>query len=305
MRFDFHPTADGWRVSEVNSDVPGGFAESSAFTAMVAKCVGGAVPAGDAQGEYVGALVRSARRRDGVIALLSAAGFMEDHQVVSGLAARLRERGVGAVLLDPRQLKWIDGYAVADCSAYTGPISAIVRFYQGEWLPRLPRRIGWHNLFVGGHTPVANPGCAILTESKRLPLVWDALGVGLPTWKRLLPETRDPRDAPWTGDAGWLLKTAFCNTGDSITARDLLPPTTWRKRLIDVWLHPRQWIAQRRFQTTAIETPLGLMFPCIGVFVISGHACGIYGRLSPRCVIDYSAIDVAVLVEQDESELMR
>src|SRR5690242_548564 len=26
MRFDFHPTPDGWRVSEVNSDVPGGYA---------------------------------------------------------------------------------------------------------------------------------------------------------------------------------------------------------------------------------------------------------------------------------------
>src|SRR5262249_10513843 len=26
MRFDFHPTYDGWALSEVNSDVPGGFA---------------------------------------------------------------------------------------------------------------------------------------------------------------------------------------------------------------------------------------------------------------------------------------
>ena len=41
----------------------------------------------------------------------------------------------------------------------------------------------------------ANPGCAILTESKRLPLVWDQLGIALPTWKRLLPETRDPHAA--------------------------------------------------------------------------------------------------------------
>ena len=30
MRYDFHPTIDGnWAVSEVNSDVPGGFAEAS------------------------------------------------------------------------------------------------------------------------------------------------------------------------------------------------------------------------------------------------------------------------------------
>ena len=29
MRYDFHPTIDGWNISEVNSDVPGGFAEAS------------------------------------------------------------------------------------------------------------------------------------------------------------------------------------------------------------------------------------------------------------------------------------
>jgi hypothetical protein len=29
MRFDFHWTVTGWKISEVNSDVPGGFSESS------------------------------------------------------------------------------------------------------------------------------------------------------------------------------------------------------------------------------------------------------------------------------------
>ena len=36
MRYDFHPTTNGWMVSEVNSDVPGGFAEAS-FMPRVAK----------------------------------------------------------------------------------------------------------------------------------------------------------------------------------------------------------------------------------------------------------------------------
>ena len=31
MRFDLHPTDEGWRLSEVNSDVPGGLNESSLF----------------------------------------------------------------------------------------------------------------------------------------------------------------------------------------------------------------------------------------------------------------------------------
>ncbi len=37
IRFDFHFTTDGWRISEANSDVPGGFSEASHFTAMMAE----------------------------------------------------------------------------------------------------------------------------------------------------------------------------------------------------------------------------------------------------------------------------
>lgn len=33
LRFDFHYTPDGWRISEVNSDVPGGYTEAS-FSAL-------------------------------------------------------------------------------------------------------------------------------------------------------------------------------------------------------------------------------------------------------------------------------
>jgi hypothetical protein len=36
MRFDFHPTPVGWRISEVNSDVPGGFIEASGFSRLMA-----------------------------------------------------------------------------------------------------------------------------------------------------------------------------------------------------------------------------------------------------------------------------
>jgi len=34
MRFDFHPTTDGWRISEVNSDVPAGYPEASVLPAL-------------------------------------------------------------------------------------------------------------------------------------------------------------------------------------------------------------------------------------------------------------------------------
>jgi glutathionylspermidine synthase len=303
MRFDFHPTRDGWRISEVNSDVPGGFSEASAFPRMIAQHVEEAEPAGDPAEMLVESLGRIAAANGRAIALLAAPGFMEDQQVVSVLARRLRHRDVNAIIAEPRSVEWIDGRALLRSSGYDAQIGAIVRFYQGEWLARISRRFGCRNLFVGARTPLTNPGCAILTESKRLPVVWNALRVACPTWKRLLPETRDPCDAPWSRDEGWLLKTAFCNTGDSVTARDLIPKRTWRRRWFDVLLNPGQWIAQRRFETTAFDTPIGPVYPCIGVYTIDGKACGIYGRLSTGPVVTYAAMDVAVLVERESEEL--
>src|SRR5687768_5495276 len=37
IRFDFHHTRDGWRISEANTDVPGGLNEVSGVTALMAE----------------------------------------------------------------------------------------------------------------------------------------------------------------------------------------------------------------------------------------------------------------------------
>jgi hypothetical protein len=36
MRFDFHSTPEGWRISEANADVPGGFIEASGWNSLFA-----------------------------------------------------------------------------------------------------------------------------------------------------------------------------------------------------------------------------------------------------------------------------
>jgi Glutathionylspermidine synthase preATP-grasp len=303
LRFDFHLTRVGWRISEVNSDVPGGFTESSALSAMVAANVDDADTVGDPARAYADALARFAEADGdggrGAIALLSAPGFMEDHQVVANLARLFRERGVDAHACQPHHLTWRDGRASLACDWHTGPVAGIVRFYQGEWLGRLKPRIGWHYLFVGGVTPVANPGVAILSESKRLPLLWDELGADVPAWRHYLPETRDPRDVPWRHEDSWLLKTAYCNTGDSVTLREITPAKQWLRTCLDVLISPREWTAQRRFDTSPIETPAGPRFACVGVYTIDGRACGAYGRISRTPVVRYDATDVAVLVERE------
>ena len=300
MRFDFHPTQEGWRISEVNSDVPGGFSEASEFPAMMSEYYREYEPAGTPGPAFADALLLMIDVHGaGRCALVSAAGYMEDFQVISYLAKLLRRRGVETHLGNPCHLRIDEGRLVMDVGAVTVPLSLVVRFHQAEWLSHRRHSSIAPYLLGQADTPVINPGYAMLGESKRVPLVWDDLGLKMETWRLLLPETRDPRDVPWQHDSGWLLKTAFCNTGDSVSSPLTMTRRKWVRAALDATLFPNRWIAQRRFESLAVDTPLGLMYPCIGVYTIAGRACGLYGRLSSTPVVTYAAADVAVLVEKE------
>jgi glutathionylspermidine synthase len=274
MRFDFHWTRTGWRISEVNSDVPGGYAEAGLFTQLVAQASAIGEPSGDP-----------------AAALCSAVSPAS--QVVSYLARELQRCGVTTHLAQPEQVRWRDGLAHLGDQR----VDRVIRFYQAEWLAA--RR---HRAFLGGLatslTPVTNPLQVIVSESKRFPLVWDELRTPLPTWRMLLPETRDPRNTPWRTSDEWLLKTALCNTGDSVSIRELLTPAQWRRVALDVTLRPSQWVAQRRFETVPIDTPRGSLFPCIGVYIVNGEAAGAYARLSHGPIVNFAAIDAALLIAE-------
>jgi glutathionylspermidine synthase len=294
LRFDFHWTPDGWRISEVNSDVPGGFSEASELPALMASYNPGTRPAGSPGAAWAEALA-ACLRPGHAVALLVAAGFIEDQQVVAYLAQLLRERGITSHWATPNDLVWKLGHACLRSPLSPGPVGAIVRFYQAEWLDTR----ACAPLFVGGHTPVCNPGIAVLTESKRFPLVWDQLSTTLPTWRRLLPTTVDPRDANWLRDDSWLVKSALCNTGDTVVVRSLLSNDQWRSATRAVRGQPAAWVAQRRFAACPIQAPAGPIYPCIGVYTVNGCPTGIYGRISRTPVIDFAAVDVAVLVTDD------
>lgn len=299
IRFDFHPTTQGWRITEANSDVPGGFGEASYFTRLMSNHFPGLQPAGDPAAVWC-QLLASATGPAGMIALLSATGYMEDHQVNAFLAARLREFGCRAQLVTPEQIRWRDGIASLDTPWYRGPVAAILRFYQAEWLSRLPASLGWKFYFRGGKTPVANPALAIISESKRVPLVWSQLATQLPTWQALLPETRDPRDVGLNTDESWLLKTAICNTGDAVSARDWLQPHQWRAARWRARLFPWNWIAQKRFESLPVATPEGPRHACVGIYTVNGKAAGAYVRLSEKPWVDYLAVDAALLLTENE-----
>src|SRR5205085_551024 len=118
-----------------------------------------------------------------------------------------------------------------------------------------------------GRTAVTNPATCVLIESKRFPLVWNELHAKLPTWRRLLPETRDPRDASWKRATDqWVLKTALCNTGDTVSIRRHLTDGHWRRvcrdEIFTVWAPPlgpwSPWVKPVLFASLpeTVEMPL-------------------------------------------------
>lgn len=297
MRFDFHPTSDGWRISEVNSDVPGGFIEASGLARAMQHHAPSGAPPVDPTRAYADS-VRAALAGEATVALVHATAFLDDRQVMLWIARHLEERGLRAVLAAPDQIRWdATGRACIETQWHRGAADMVLRFFPAEWLPELPRRSGWPRFFAGARTPLSNPASALLSQSKRLPLVWDSLAAEAPTWRALLPETRDPRRAPWRRDDSWVLKPVLGRVGDGIAIAGVGKPKETRAIRRSAFLWPSHFIAQRRFDAVPVETPRGPRWPCIGIYAIDGRAAGAYVRLAREPRIDGRSEEAALLVE--------
>jgi glutathionylspermidine synthase len=304
IRFDFHYTPDGWRLSEANTDVPGGLNEASGFAALVAEAYPSVEGVGDVAREYASALFRAAS--NGYVAFVHATAYTDDHQVMAYLARHIEAFGGRAALVSPAQVRWAGGRAYVLGDHSKKPAGAVARFFPAEWLEDLPRACTWERWFRGGVTPTSNPAGAVLTQSKRFPLLWDRLRTPLPTWRALLPETRDPRDVPWRASEEWVLKPALGRVGDGIGIRGVTTPREWRLIARGARWRPHWWVAQCRFNAVPFAVDRQPTYPCIGVYTIDGRAMGAYGRIASRPLVDWRARDIAVLVERSAvSEQLR
>lgn len=299
IRFDFHLTNSGWRISEANTDVPGGVNEAEGFAEILAGQYTGARTCGAPATEYARGLIAATHppRR---IALVHATAYCDDHQVMAFIARILRALGACPLLVSPAQLTWRGGRAMVDGEA----VDVLARFFPAEWLPNLPRACAWRMHFVGATTPSSNPARAILTQSKRFPLVWNDLHAMLPVWRSLLPETRDPRDVSWRDDPEWVLKPALGRVGDGIGITGVTTAKDWNRIQRDVQWHPDRWVAQRRFEAIPLVLDGERLYPCIGVYTVDGRAAGAYGRIARRPLIDWTAQDVAILIDPIQTEAL-
>jgi hypothetical protein len=132
-----------------------------------------------------------------------ATAFTDDRQVMVFLARRLEAAGHKTVLVAPDHLRQEICQGKKKVFLATGgaqePVDFVFRFFPTEWLPTLPRRCDWWQLLGSSETPLCNPASAIISQSKRFPLVWEELPVRLPAWEALLPKTFDVREAARRG----------------------------------------------------------------------------------------------------------
>ena len=299
MRFDFHLTTEGWRISEANTDVPGGYNEATGFTRLMARFYPGGQMCGDPVQE-LGQSIRSACGQGATVALVHATGFSDDRQVATYLARQWESAGLRAVLVAPDHVQWRQGKAFIETEWFSDPVDFLFRFFPGEWLPNLGRRSEWQRLFTPTR-PVCNPAAALVSQNKRWPLLWPQMAERFSTWQQLLPESREPAEVCWSTDAAWVVKPALGRVGDMVGIHGIASETEWQQIRRSLFWHPKQWVAQRRFEPIPIQTPEGPMFACLGVFTVGERAAGVYGRISPQPLINQSAREMAVFCRADRA----
>ncbi len=291
MRFDFHPTAEGWRLSEVNSDVPAGLAENSALP----KITQAMFPQGELGRNVVESLGQAFKKRLGGkanIALIHATAYADDRQIACCVADYFNQIGLHSSLVAPNHIDWRQRHAYLAGSELR--FDGIYRHFPFEWLAQLSDKAQWLG-YYDSLTPACNPAIAILSQSKRLPLLWDKLQLDVPGWRTMLPETKALEKK--AGPGIWIYKPAYGRVGEGISINEAISEKERKKILKAVKYHKKYWVQQQKFNSEVLVGENNERFHlCLGVYTVCGKAAGFYGRISEYARIDERAQDIAVLI---------
>ena len=298
MRYDFHPVEDGsWAVSEVNSDVPGGFAEASLIPEVARKVIGKEEFSYINFGEILAHAISKKVKKNGRIMLVHCTSYSDDRQVMQFLGDKLEKLGYEVIYGAADHLKFENGEAISVLNGKEGKVDGIFRFTPLEWLRAIrPKRWGGYFDTI---TPSCNHPVAIFAQTKRFPLVWDVLeknGIKLDTWRKLLPDTIEVKDVK--GKDGYIFKPACGRVGEKISIKEACIGDEYKKILDDVRKHPKQFLAQKKFKSKPVISDNGNKFHvCLGSYSVDGIHGGYYARISNLPRIDSNAADIPVLIE--------
>lgn len=300
MRYDFHPTTEGgWALSKVNSDVPGGFAEASLMPQIAMDLLKDKRLWYKNFGDILASAIVQKTKPGGRVMLVHCTSYSDDRQVMQFLGDKLKGLGLQPIYAAADHLRFENNEAISILDGNLGRVDAIFRFTPLEWLVQMkPKR--WQGYF-DTITPSCNHPIAIFAQTKRFPLVWDTLeklGISLATWRSLLPETLEVKDAK--NKQGFIYKPACGRVGEGISIKEACRDNEYKEIMKDVKRRPKQYLAQKKFNSQPLVSEDGTPFHvCLGAYSIQGKAAGYYARISRTPRIDSNAADIPVLIEGD------
>ena len=297
-RYDFHPTKEGeWAISEVNSDVPGGFAEASLLPKLALQYLkSNKVESIDFGSHLVKALSKKIKKK-GTVFFVHCTSYSDDRQVMQYLGDQMEQHGYHALYGAIDHLRFQNQEAISILDGHQGKVDGIVRFTPLEWVKDIKPKT-WSGYF-DTKTPSCNHPIAIFAQTKRFPFVWDQLesyGLSFSTWRKLLPNTIEvTKKVP----PGYLYKPAWGRVGEKISIQEACEEGEYQKILKEVKRHPKRYILQKQFSSQLLESPEGEWFHvCIGSYAVDGKHAGFYARMSRKLRIDSDAEDIPVLIER-------
>ena len=300
MRFDFHPTLENkWAVSEVNSDVPGGFAEATLMNRKSLEYLSNENYYAISFGDFLADAIKKKVRQGGRIMLVHCTSYSDDRQVMQFLGDKLSGMGYEVIYAAADQLKFENGKAISILNNREGEVDGIIRFSPLEWVADMKTK-NWHGYF-DTETVSCNHPIAIFAQTKRFPFAWDLLeskGIDLSTWRKLLPETLEVNDKKV--DDKFIYKPVYGRVGENISIKEACKDDEYKKILKDVKRHPKKYLAQKKFNSRPLTNGEGEEFHvCIGSYGVENSHAGYYARISRSPRIDSYAADIPVLIEKE------
>lgn len=299
-RYDFHPTVEGkWAVSEVNSDVPAGYAEGSLMPKLALETIGCKDHWCMNFGENLLNVISQKVKPGGRIMLAHCTSYSDDRQLVQYFSEQLKEKGFQVIIGATDHVRFENGKAYSILDGNIGELDFLYRYTPLEWMVEIrPKRWGGYFDTI---TPCGNHPICMFAQTKRFPLVWDSLeahGISMATWRELLPETLSVKDAK--GKEGFIYKPACGRIGANISIKEACEPGEYKDIMKDVKRHPGKYVAQKRFMAKPLENEEGEKFHLgLGCYTIDGKHAGYYARLSKSIRIDSKAADTPVFISRE------
>lgn len=298
-RYDFHPTVeDKWAVTEVNSDVPGGFAEASLLPKLAIKYFKNKRYYSIDFGDILATELAKKISKKGTIMFVHCTSYSDDRQVMQYIGDKMETLGYKSLYGAADHLEFKDKEAYSVLDGYSGKVDGIFRFTPLEWLKDIKPKT-WDGYF-DTITPSCNHPIAIFAQTKRFPLIWNTLeenGIKLDTWKTLLPHTTEVKHVKNKNE--YIYKPACGRVGEKISIEEACQEGEYQAILQDVKKHPKEYLAQKRFFSKPLQSEEGILFHvCLGSYAVNGKHAGFYARISNKPRIDSHAKDIPVIIER-------